>query len=465
MWDVDWPAPPFNTLLTLERESPWCFVNTSGTENRGMESEMVVAAPLPTLNFTVNDNRNPITGPVPNGGDSNDPAPTIDITAAAYASAGADVGDWLNIIENGVIVKSVHLTSADLNGTSTKVPHVADGTYNFSVSITSAKGGGTLEAGSATSTDIVDTAKPVISNILVGSSPDTSHETLSGGQAVAGFTVTGSVTDGGNDTAGQTIVVNLKDGNNVIDTVHGIVQPNGTWSVTFSGDFSLLTHSNDSITAFLTDKAGNTSPTASQGFTYTACFMAGTMVRGPNGEVAVETLKIGDPVVTHDGRVAPVRWVGRQTVSLIFADPLRVLPIRIKAGALADNVPARDLLLSPDHALLVDGVLMQAGALVNGTSIVRESNVPQTFTYYHVELDDHALILAENTPAETFIDNVDRLAFDNWAEHEALYAGTAPLAEMSYPRAKAHRQVPQATRRRLAARASELIGNAAIVAA
>ena len=109
-------------------------------------------------------------------------------------------------------------------------------------------------------------------------------------------------------------------------------------------------------------------------------------------------------------------------------------------------------------------VLIQAGALVNGTSIVRETNVPQTFTYYHVELDDHSLILAENTPAETFIDNVDRLAFDNWQEHEALYPDGKPIVEMPYPRAKAHRQVPRAIRVKLSERA-QAIGAVADVAA
>ena len=154
------------------------------------------------------------------------------------------------------------------------------------------------------------------------------------------------------------------------------------------------------------------------------CFMSGTMISTPFGEIAVETVKRGDLVLTTKGQVAPVSWVGRQTVSRRFADPLRVLPIRIKAGALADNVPSRDLLLSPDHAVLVEGALIQAGALVNGTSIVREKDVPETFTYYHVELDDHSLILAENTPAETFVDNVDRMDFDNWARTPgALSAG------------------------------------------
>jgi Hint domain len=186
------------------------------------------------------------------------------------------------------------------------------------------------------------------------------------------------------------------------------------------------------------------------------CFMAGTLIRTPTGEVAVEALKPGDAVLTADGREQPVRWVGRQTISTRFADPLRVLPIRIKAGALGEASPSRDLLVSPDHAILVEDALIHAGALVNGVSIVREPRVPTAFTYYHVELEDHALILAENTPAETFVDNVARMNFDNWTEHEALYPHGATISELPYARAKAHRQVPTRIRAMLSARAQYL---------
>ena len=58
--------------------------------------------------------------------------------------------------------------------------------------------------------------------------------------------------------------------------------------------------------------------------------------------------------------------------------------------------------------------------MVNGASIIRETDVPNTLTYYHIEVDDHSLILAENTPAETFVDNIDHF-FDNWRDNEALY--------------------------------------------
>jgi hypothetical protein len=199
--------------------------------------------------------------------------------------------------------------------------------------------------------------------------------------------------------------------------------------------------------------------------TTTICFLPGTQIATPEGETSVETLQSGDLVRTADGRTVAVRWVGRQTISTLFADPLRVNPIGIKAGALAENVPSRDLYVSSDHAILVDDILVHASALVNGTSIVRAPAPAKTFTYYHVELADHSLLLADNVPAESFIDNVDRLAFDNWDEHEALGEEAAPLVEMAYPRAKAARQVPAAIREHLAARARALFGAVATQAA
>jgi hypothetical protein len=187
------------------------------------------------------------------------------------------------------------------------------------------------------------------------------------------------------------------------------------------------------------------------------CFMPGTRIRTPSGETAVETLGIGDLVVTSDGTVAPVRWIGRQTVARLFVDETR-LPVRVAAGALAQSVPARELHLSPDHALFIDGALIQAGSLVNGVTITRSPNVPAVFTYYHIEVDGHALIFAEGALAETFVDNVDRMNFDNWHEREALGLDRVDIPELPYARAKARRQVPRATRQRLAERIEALSG-------
>lgn len=285
------------------------------------------------------------------------------------------------------------------------------------------------------------------------------------GQLAAG-NITVKDPDGGDVTGGETLKVskigfNGYENNSPFDT--------GKYTFIETATIGHGAHAMDGIVVldqatnqffFLTDNAyssrvGTTSVVNGDPDT-TICFMAGTLIRTANGEVAVEQLKRGDLVITQDGRSVPVDWLGVQTVSLRFADKARVLPIRIRAGALAENVPSRDLLVSPDHAILVDGALIHAGALVNGTSIVRETNVPMTFTYYHVEVEDHSLILAENAPAETFVDNVDRLNFDNWAEHEALYPNGKHVDELPYPRAKSHRQVPVRTRIMLADRAQAI---------
>jgi len=183
----------------------------------------------------------------------------------------------------------------------------------------------------------------------------------------------------------------------------------------------------------------------------TQCFCAGTRIATPDGEVPVEALRPGDLVRLADGGTAPVRWMGRHAVARHFSDPLRDWPIRVSAGALAEGVPCRDLLLSPGHALRVGNVLAHAGALVNGISIVREQRVPETFVYWHVELDTHALVLAEGAPAETFLDTYEELAFDNRASRPAPSPGSM---ELPYPRCKSPRQLPHDLREALAARAA-----------
>jgi Hint domain len=194
-------------------------------------------------------------------------------------------------------------------------------------------------------------------------------------------------------------------------------------------------------------------PTLDTSSPWTACFVAGTRILTERGEVPVESLTAGERVLTAGGAARPVRWLGHSTRARMFADPIRELPIRIKASALGDNVPGRDLLLSPGHAMLIDGILVQCGALVNGTSVVRETAMPAVFSYYHVELDSHELLLAEGAPAESFLCGAEDMNFDNFADRPA---GTEHVEEMGYPRVKAARQLPRAFHQRLAARAAAI---------
>jgi hypothetical protein len=144
-----------------------------------------------------------------------------------------------------------------------------------------------------------------------------------------------------------------------------------------------------------------------------ACFAEGARIATADGEIAVEALREGDVIVTHDGRHQPVRWIGHRRLDLArHPNRAEVEPIRIHANALADGVPRRDLRISPDHALLLDRVLVPARLLINGASIVRETRCRRV-TYYHVELDTHDVLLAEGAPAESYLNTGNRGDFED----------------------------------------------------
>lgn len=152
------------------------------------------------------------------------------------------------------------------------------------------------------------------------------------------------------------------------------------------------------------------------------CFAESTRIATPDGARPVEHLRPGDLVLTLGGaRTTPraVRWVGRFEVDLRrHPAPHRAAPIRIRAGAFAEGVPVRDVRLSPDHAVLFQGALIHAHRLCNGGNVVQE--FPARVTYWHVELEEHAILLAEGLPAESYLDLGNRGQFDG-------EAGTRPL--------------------------------------
>ncbi len=186
-----------------------------------------------------------------------------------------------------------------------------------------------------------------------------------------------------------------------------------------------------------------------------ACLVAGTAVLTPSGEVPVETLREGDSIVTPSG-VARLRWAGRTMVPLArHKQPEEAAPIHFDTGSIAPGVPHRTLRLSPDHALFVDGVLVQAQALVNGASIRRDVS-PRDIAYHHLELDRHDLMFAEGAACETYLDTGNRGAFDGEAGVRPLHAdfsaghdGSAaclPLLLTGAPLAARHRRLRERAR-------------------
>jgi Hint domain len=153
-----------------------------------------------------------------------------------------------------------------------------------------------------------------------------------------------------------------------------------------------------------------------------ACFCRGTLIRTPDGEVPVEMLAIGDLVLTATGVARPIKWIGQRSYAARFAYGRRhILPICVAAGAIGNRVPSRDLWLSPNHALYLDGVLIEARDLVNGASIVQRQTAAAAIEYFHIELDSHDVLIAEGALAETYSEDGNRLLFHNATEYRMLY--------------------------------------------
>jgi hypothetical protein len=185
------------------------------------------------------------------------------------------------------------------------------------------------------------------------------------------------------------------------------------------------------------------------------CLLAGTLVATPVGAVPVESLRPGDQVLTPEGDAVTIRWVGRRSAITVFAGPDAV-PVVIRAGALTDGVPSTDLCVSQDHAVLIDGLLANARALVNGSSITIAVDPPAQLDYYHLEFDRHRLIVANGAPVESFVDDVSRETFDNVDEWRALSLTPLVADALPFRKVKSVRQLPPHTSERLAERAAQL---------
>jgi autotransporter passenger strand-loop-strand repeat protein len=156
------------------------------------------------------------------------------------------------------------------------------------------------------------------------------------------------------------------------------------------------------------------------------CYCLGTNIRTVTGETPVEALKIGDMLLTESGAARPIKWIGTRSYDGKFiAGQHLMLPVCIKANAIADGVPARDLHVSPGHAIFCFGMLVPAWRLINGVSITQAEQVERV-TYFHIELESHDVILAENCPAESFLDDGCRGQFHNAATFEAMYPQDEP---------------------------------------
>jgi hypothetical protein len=240
--------------------------------------------------------------------------------------------------------------------------------------------------------------------------------------------------DGGNDT-----IVGGPGSNEVQGTasqLDGITYSDfkASDSIDFTNlDSASVTTDYDTDTGLLTVSSGNGAvasiylPTGlSSDFTATtdgaggtllelACFAQGTRIATPDGPRPVEELRETDLVCTVEGKTAPIVWLAHRRVDCArHPRAASMLPVRIEAHAFGPSVPSRDLLLSPDHSIYAEGVLIPVKHLINGDT-VRQLTLAEapTVTYWHIELPRHDILLAEDLPAESYLETGGRNNFEN----------------------------------------------------
>jgi hypothetical protein len=142
------------------------------------------------------------------------------------------------------------------------------------------------------------------------------------------------------------------------------------------------------------------------------CYCLGTRIQTARGEIPVEDLAVGDRVQTAHNGLRAVSWIGQGKVLATRGRRSAATPVIVRKGALADNVPNRDLHVTKAHALYIDDVLIPVEFLVNHRTILWDDRA-QEVEIYHVELDSHDVLLANGAQAESYRDDGNRWLFRN----------------------------------------------------
>jgi Hint domain len=153
------------------------------------------------------------------------------------------------------------------------------------------------------------------------------------------------------------------------------------------------------------------------------CFLKGTRIWTPDGESRVEDLRINDLVITSSGEAKPIKWLGRLQYERQRGQKWTkgIAPIRVARSALGPNTPHRDLYLTENHRLYLDGALISAVHLLNNSTITRwGAEDLQEIEYFHIKLERHSVIYAEGAASETMLGN-SMASCDNFEEYRSLY--------------------------------------------
>ncbi|WP_162993352.1 Hint domain-containing protein [Asaia bogorensis] len=141
---------------------------------------------------------------------------------------------------------------------------------------------------------------------------------------------------------------------------------------------------------------------------FESCYLPGTLIETSEGYVPIENLKIGDVLPGYETELPSLKSIraigcGQANVKPGLPDDLAGWPVRVCRGALADDVPFKDMLITAEHCLYLKGCFVPVRMLVNGQSIYYDKTIT-SFNYYHIETDPHSVIRADGALSETFLD-------------------------------------------------------------
>jgi hypothetical protein len=180
----------------------------------------------------------------------------------------------------------------------------------------------------------------------------------------------------------------------------------------------------------------------------TLCFLPETSIRlADNQQKQAGDLVVGDLVATPEGSQA-VKFIGKTTRNIFDLRETGRMPIRIEAGALGELGPDATIHCTPSHAFHIKGSLVEAQALVNGTTIQQLNDWDELMiTYISIELEDHQLVWANGLLAETYYanwrsDGFSRQSWDNYDQYLELYGDSESMKELDMPRIPFARQLP-----------------------
>jgi hypothetical protein len=249
---------------------------------------------------------------------------------------------------------------------------------------------------------------------VIGANGDVNNITLGEGEDTielgAGSVYNDIKTKGGDDevTIGDGVTgnnIDLEDGN---DTLNLGILGDGALNDIKGGNDSTGDTLNTQTDPALVDFANNIKEFEN---TNVVCFACGTRITTEDGDVAVEDLQVGTRVPTLDHGLQPILWIGR-TDHDWGTSPAKQKPVLISKGSLGAGVPARDLIVSPQHRLLADTpeaeVLVPAKGLL-GHGGIRQMKGRRKETYFHILFERHEVILAEGVPTESLFPGPEAL--------------------------------------------------------